>query len=402
MEATLTQRMEYFRALMRSNVNLSGWELDPALERIFSESNEPELFFEMFRLGKCRDYLQEYLSIGARRPVVLSDGLGLSWIADYEIISGQMCRVHMIGPTYVSEVSRKALEQRLRQFRYPNEIAAAFLDISSQIPIIPLISWIQYGKMLHFSLTQEPIEISEFFYQAEPGTHDPFMEPETVFSKGTVFAAEEMALQMIREGRLDYQKVLGQLGNAGGHRVNSAQSMRKMKNDVISFITLSTRAAIHGGMDIETAYFIGDRYIDSVENCSTISELMRINQAMFEDFVRRVHKARSANTGTAVQACCDYIELHLTEKLDVDKLAEISHYSRQYLTQKFRKEMGVSLHDYIRQRRIGYAQLQLRTSNISIQELGEQLQFCNTSHFIDSFSKAVGCTPSAYRNKVFK
>jgi len=170
------------------------------------------------------------------------------------------------------------------------------------------------------------------------------------------------------------------------------------KNAIISFITLATRAAIRGGLDPETAYYVGNSYIESVEKTSALPELARLNQMMYEDFIRRVHKVReSSGISPEIMAACNYIERHITEKISVDTLAENAGYSKVYFSQKFRKEMGVSIGVYLKQQKVQRAKLLLQSTNLSIQEIGLQLGFCNNSYFAEAFKSVTGMSPGAYR-----
>lgn len=183
----------------------------------------------------------------------------------------------------------------------------------------------------------------------------------------------------------------------------SESYVRMNKNAVISFITLSTRAAIRGGLDPETAYYVGNSYIESAEKISALPELARLNQMMYEDFIQRVHRIRE-NTGVSpeIMAACSYIERHIAEKISVDTLAENAGYSKVYFSQKFRKELGINVGTYIKQQRIGRAKLLLKSTNLSIQEIGAQLGFCNNSYFAETFKDVAGMSPGEYRESGIK
>ena len=47
-----------------------------------------------------------------------------------------------------------------------------------------------------------------------------------------------------------------------------------------------------------------------------------------------------------------YIETHLSERIDLEAVAEAAHYSKYHLHHMFTAETGMTLHDYIRRRRL--------------------------------------------------
>ncbi len=177
-------------------------------------------------------------------------------------------------------------------------------------------------------------------------------------------------------------------------------SLRQCKNYIIAFITLVTRAAIRGGLDPQTAYGVGEIYLVNVESASSIAELAQLHGTMFDDFIQRVHKVRSSgHISSAVQTCCSYIDLHLDEKITMQTLSAQVDYDDYYLAQKFKKEIGMTVSQYVRQKRVERAKLLLRSSNQSIAAIADSLGFCNSSHFSDAFRSLTGMPPVEFREK---
>ncbi len=48
----------------------------------------------------------------------------------------------------------------------------------------------------------------------------------------------------------------------------------------------------------------------------------------------------------------DYIEEHLSEKLDLDVVANAVHYSKYHLHRTFTTSVGLTMHDYIKRRKL--------------------------------------------------
>lgn len=48
-----------------------------------------------------------------------------------------------------------------------------------------------------------------------------------------------------------------------------------------------------------------------------------------------------------VSAAVEFIEGHLTEKLDLDCVADAVHYSKYYLHRVFNSTVGMTIHDYV-------------------------------------------------------
>ena len=402
MEGRLSRRMEFFGELITCGQSLYIWEFDPEMELIRTTCENQEYLQNFFHLSGCQDYLMQYVSHSNLQPLVLSDALGMSWIAGFEQLNGVLVRIYLLGPSFTSDIPIEKISQRLRLAGIPQNLATVFQERIYAMPIVSHDSWLRLGLMLHYTITGEKISISDFEYQKgeDEDGEESGQKTASATPKGGTYLAEEAALRMIEQGNLDYQKTFDRL-SAASHLTlpaGSSAASREMKNAVNSFLTLATRAAIRGGMNPETAYFLGGIYIRQVEQANTFTELMRINSAAYDDFVHRVHKLHQGNgPSPTIRQCCDYIELHLTEELSPGLLAEKVGYSPNYLMQKFKKEVGCTITQFIHQKKVEQAKRMLRSDSQDIQAISDALQFCNPSYFAEVFRSITGMTPAEYR-----
>ncbi len=124
---------------------------------------------------------------------------------------------------------------------------------------------------------------------------------------------------MVREGDLNYQSAIAKANlMSNGVRTGGANPTIQAIVSCTSFTSLCVRVAIQAGLSPDTAYSVGDSYIQSMVECKTIAELRSINHAMYEDFTMRVHRHRTNPKGSnPIQACRDYIEVHTGEVLNL-------------------------------------------------------------------------------------
>jgi AraC-like DNA-binding protein len=258
--------------------------------------------------------------------------------------------------------------------------------------------------MLHYCVTGEKLSTSDVHNQNYadilPGDEADAQDA-PMHDRYKTWMNEQVLLSMVREGNLNFKSAIDKSAViSAGVPVRGRDPMRQAKDSVIVFISLCTRAAIEGGMLPEQAYSLGDSYIQSVEDASTHSEIAALAYAMYEDFIRRVNKRR-ANPQIAkqIQKCCDYIDLHAEEKINVEDIAKRVGYTKYYLTRKFKEEMKCSLNDYIRQVRTERAKLLLTTTDLSIQDIADKLGFCSRSYFSEVFRAFAGCSPVDFRDQ---
>lgn len=98
-----------------------------------------------------------------------------------------------------------------------------------------------------------------------------------------------------------------------------------------------------------------------------------------------------------VQAAIDYIEGHLTEKLDLDAIAGAVHYSKYHLHRVFSKTVGLTLHEYRNRRQLTEAAKLLVFSERTILDIALQAGYESQQAFTAAFSAMYKQSPSQYR-----
>ena len=94
-----------------------------------------------------------------------------------------------------------------------------------------------------------------------------------------------------------------------------------------------------------------------------------------------------------------YIEQNLGEDLSRPVLAGKVFLSEDYVSKLFMKTTGMSLPNYIAERRIERAKEYLRTSSLPISKIAMEVGYGNFSYFSKTFRELVGCTPNEYRSR---
>ena len=101
----------------------------------------------------------------------------------------------------------------------------------------------------------------------------------------------------------------------------------------------------------------------------------------------------------AVAKTIDYIRQHLSAKLRNEELAQQLFVSRTYLTDRSRKETGMSLGKFIDYQLMYEAQLRLCQTDDSIYAISQDLGFSNQCYFSRRFKQMYGLTPLQYRKQ---
>lgn len=184
----------------------------------------------------------------------------------------------------------------------------------------------------------------------------------------------------------------------------SSDPVRQYKNLSIWVIASASRCAIEGGVNPEKAFAMCDSFIRNIED--NMSDPLQIEQAAREAefiFAREVRDLKQTKEKSPmITQVKDYVFQHIHEVIRVIDIAEEIGVSPNYLSEKFRKEEGINLKQYIIDEKITSGEYLLKYTEFSIQEISSICAFCSQSRFSVYFQRKNGMTPMKYRKKYQK
>lgn len=394
------EKFRYFRELMTCGMNLYSWLYDNQLNLLDSNCPDQNLFHLLFSMNENRvENIRD--ASDYNRPVAVTNSLGLMWIVDFaRDEAGSLTYIYVIGPAFYGEISQTKLHESLQGHNFSVALTSAFLEVLSQLPLLTSVRFLQFGLMLHYTITGEKITTSDIQYISVSTDKKQSVTLVSNDSFVGTWASQQEILRYIQSGNIAYHKQRDHfIANANMGKLSNGDPERQYKNLVIVFTAHCTQAAIQGGLAPSIAYALSDHYIQDAESCHTMSELAEVSHAMEDDFVRRVHRVRTEHgISEQVQHCCDYIQLHVEEKLTVVELAEMVGYTENYLSKKFKQETGQRIHSYILSQKMERAKELLRGSQESVQSIAERLGFATQSHFGEQFKQYTGLSPKMWRD----
>jgi len=385
--------------LLTCGTNIPLWHYDPDGHLLDTNAEYLVLDKILGFIGGI-EYMLTYAQ-KSQKPLILGSDMGLMWCAVFESEKNALNSIYLIGPVYNAEVSGSLLEESADRYHIDNAFRKQYVGIMKQISVVPGIMFQQYGLMLHYCVTGQKLNRSDIQFQPRNKIITPLsaeLAPSGMDWMQT-YLAEQTLLQMLREGDVNYRQAINQANHLfNAMRPRNHESLQSAIIRSTGFTTLCIREAILAGISTDTAYAVGDGYIESMAQCNSVSELTSLNLSMFEDFIFRVRKHRTnPAVSTQIRSCRDYIELHSEQELKLHDLAKQVGYSEYYLSRKFKKEMGVSISTYIRYVRVERSKLMLVSTSRPISEIADLLHFASSSHYSESFREVTGKTPQQYR-----
>ncbi len=329
----------------------------------------------------------------------------------YGVINAGDTRI-VIGPTSQIMANDQALRELAFQLDVSKEEIADFVSGMHEIVPMPAESLLQMLCVVnHFLNNGEKLEISDIaIYEEEQEAmkssveksrterlYGEFDQPQEIHN---TLALEETLMDIVRRG--DTAALKSWLASAPAvHGGTIAENqLRQLRNLFIVTATLSSRAAIRGGMSEDDAFALSDGYIRRVELLMSQVKIMNLQYNMLLEYteqVEKIHRGRKP-TKLAIEVA-NYVHHHLSEVITVEDMAAEFCMSRPYLSARFRQETGETLTDYILGEKTEEAKRLLRYSDKSAAAIGAYLGFSSTAHFSRVFKKYAGLTTREYREK---
>ena len=183
----------------------------------------------------------------------------------------------------------------------------------------------------------------------------------------------------------------------------SDDPVRSMVYHLVTAVAVISRMCIDAGMEMDTAYTLGDIYIRRADQAKDVEEVLDITAEMQIDYATRMKELKKVDAVSIhIRRSIDYIYDNLQRPLTVNELAEREGLSAGYYSRLFMKEMGVNVNQFINNAKIKTAENMLRYSDYPILDIAISLGYSSQSAFSSVFKKVTGMTPKSYRDRFYK
>lgn len=402
----LQDKIAFLLDLIHCSHHMDYWKYAPDGVLIRSTSNAEHMLDVLIKETGCFEYLQR--NIG-NAPLILAAQRDIRWIGVKEECDGEILFYHILGPFLISRFQEPVGEAdvRLKNKNTTQLWMERLNECLTLLSVVPIQSYTQYAIMLHKLVNDELVSEASISHQPPPVT---MRLPESAKNKNTpkikdrmhIYMVERSLLQAVREGDEDSAAAASLQTRKYVDRVReyTGNPLLDLKIGCTTFIAVCIRAAIEGGLSPSVAYPLGDRYIRKIYQSNNQEHISELRNSMYHDLIAHVHALRvNPSFSKAVQSCCDYIQLHSTEPLNIDVLANRLGYAKYYLSSLFKKETGCSVGDYIKIARIERAKVLLNNTDLNVENIWEEVGFSSRSVFGKAFRSVVGMTPREFRDQ---
>lgn len=319
--------------------------------------------------------------------------------------TGQMV---LIGPVISIPPSPTSVRNIMKEYSIPLEYREQLAELYQFTPVYSFHQFCHFLALFYQELLDDVIDIDTYLniYTDTSGASVASLHSTKSYDAKEMalfhntYHYEQLYLDYIRNGNVEGLKKF--FSNAFSIQAGQLadNTLRHAKNILIVSVTLATRCAIEGGLDIESAYQLSDIYIQESEKLQNTDALYHMQYNMLLDFTRRVAQAQIPHDTTSdIYKCIQYIKQHTNQAISTSDVAAYIGKSRSHLSRCFKKELGFEMSEFIMRCKLEEAKSLLTYTDKSLSEISSYLCFSSQAYFQNVFKKKFGVTPNEYRRR---
>lgn len=171
----------------------------------------------------------------------------------------------------------------------------------------------------------------------------------------------------------------------------------------IEFISSLARLATECGINFEKSFSYGSSKLKELEMADTTEKVVLWLVSLGYFYIDLISRNQTIDENEAViSKAVDYIQNNYSSaELSLEKVAQASFVSSAYLNRLFNKKKGCTVMEFVKNVRIEHAKRFLRQSEQTTEEIAEKVGYNSRSYFSKLFKKEVGVSPHEYRSSIF-
>lgn len=158
----------------------------------------------------------------------------------------------------------------------------------------------------------------------------------------------------------------------------------------------------NGNIRILTEMLINESYVKSTDsdimiNAYMIQIITETARALRGIGITERRKFDGERSSFAIYHTLRYIDKSFLEIKSISDISKKLSYSEYYLAHLFKDKMGVTIKQYVQEKKMEAAKAFLRDDSNSVSDISEKLGYATTHAFSQAFKRSVGMSPSEYK-----
>lgn len=311
----------------------------------------------------------------------------------------------LIGPYITQTLNADDIQHICRIRHIPQEHTGFLYQYFSSVPVL---SSAGMHEAFLFSLGRElygPGNFSLSYYEESPDPEAVYRErPPLEYSESTRAAVEKrykqenIIMDCVAAGDAQGAEKAAFSGVFESLTQRSKTTLQSEKDYLLVLNTLCRKAAERAGLHPVYLDMLARKNGIRIEGLPSVAESDKIRKEIISTYCKSVQENNTRGYSDAVQKVINHISLNLSsEDLTLQAIADCFSLNKSYLSTLFKREVGMTLTDYVTKKRIEYAVYLLSTQKISIQSTAYACGINDNAYFTKLFKRETGVTPTQFR-----
>ena len=171
------------------------------------------------------------------------------------------------------------------------------------------------------------------------------------------------------------------------------------KARILELIVVISRAAVEAGANMEKLLGLNYKYLGDLSEINEEEALYKWMIKVFSSFMDEVSRSSNKRNMAIVERAMKCMRTNYNKNLTLNKIAKVAYVNAYYLSHLFKKELGMTVVDYLTKVRIEEAKRLLQDDRMSIIEVASEVGYGDQSYFSKVFKRNEHTTPMVYRKK---
>lgn len=313
-----------------------------------------------------------------------------------------------IGPFLKTDADQEYMDHVIWTHHLNHDEAETIGDLLNQLPVfsnnLRLIS-ILYDLMDYISPQEADFDFKELDPDVETTEADYVPVDNYMLNvKATEerYGLEEPLLAAISKGNVAEALELSRRFMSMLYAPRISDPLYDKKAGLISMNTLMRQGAKLGHVHPVFIHELSGRHVKLINQAGSDAQLNKLHEKIIRNYCLLVQNKSRTKYSKLVKDVLNYIDFNLSGTLNLAALADYFHVSAPYLSRVFKKEMDVTVTDYVTNLRIHESLRLLSATNMQVQEIAAYVGMLDFNYYTRTFKKCIGCTPSEYRKNLRK
>ena len=315
-----------------------------------------------------------------------------------------------IGPYLTRELDLGDIHAMMNELQIPTELFSALQEYYNTLPVVTSSSSfsillqrayaniysVEHASCIHLDLKK--LESQEEFLK----THRFFVPEDNTLSMQLLekrYQGEDEILDAIASGNTAKALTAAEALTTFRFPPRTDNELRNYKNLNLTFNSLMRRTAYVAGVHPFYIDAVSTNYATLIEKCTSLDDFSEFMPYMIRSYCNLVEKRSMSSYSEPIRQILVTIDASPTGDLSLKRFANDLFLNTSYLSTLFKKEVGMTLTDYVNKNRITYAKRLLKSTTLSIQDIAARSGIPDIHYFTRLFRRETGMSPRQWRNQ---